>query len=545
MHYFGAVCANLHQFTILHSFWLQKPVLLCQDSGFLTIFSPFLDTFNINIEYSFVNEFQKKFRIFHLFYYLFIEIVPILQLDNNNLKIFEENTMLVNFSVQNFLSFNKETTFSMESGRVSKKTDHLCLFPDCKKSLLKFAAIFGKNGAGKSNFIRAVAVLQNYITKGILPRKADTYWCRLYDENEKLPTVFKVSFITNNKLYSYTLSVVLTEGKIVMEKLENIVGNRHIVLFCKEDENAQYVFHRNLRGKTDDVTVLARNYNMNGKPFLYNINHNTPGFFSNNMQAEVLLIVFRWFADTLEVIFPDQPLQETSLLQYNHSKDNIAKLLNQFATGIVEIKLEPTTKEKVYENLDDKTRQQIEFETQLFGPIIKKNISEIAKNDDFPSIVTRHRRNIFIINYEQDGELHFYSLIFVHKTGDKCIDFHIQNESDGTHRLFQLLEILICNKEKVFVMDEINRSLHPKLTVEFIKKFFESSFFQHIQLITTTHETRIMTHDLVRRDELWLADTNEDASTNLYSLESKQVRIDKVLEENYLEGIWGGVPKFE
>ena len=77
--------------------------------------------------------------------------------------------MLVNFSVQNFLSFNKETTFSMESGRVSKKTDHLCLFPDCKKSRLKFAAIFGKNGAGKSNFIRAVAVLQNYITKGILP----------------------------------------------------------------------------------------------------------------------------------------------------------------------------------------------------------------------------------------------------------------------------------------------------------------------------------------------------------------------------------------
>ncbi|MEE1182646.1 MAG: transporter, partial [Treponema sp.] len=67
----------------------------------------------------------------------------------------------------------------------------------------------------------------------------------------------------------------------------------------------------------------------------------------------------------------------------------------------------------------------------------------------------------------------------------------------------------------------------------------------HIQLITTTHETRIMTHDLVRRDELWLADTNEDASTNLFSLESKQVRIDKVLEENYLEGIWGGVPRFE
>lgn len=46
-------------------------------------------------------------------------------------------------------------------------------------------------------------------------------------------------------------------------------------------------------------------------------------------------------------------------------------------------------------------------------------------------------------------------------------------------------------------------------------------------------------------DEIWLADTNDDKSTKLFSLEDKLVRIDKVLEKNYLDGKLGEVPKFE
>ena len=118
------------------------------------------------------------------------------------------------------------------------------------------------------------------------------------------------------------------------------------------------------------------------------------------------------------------------------------------------------------------------------------------------------------------------------------------SESDGTHRLFQLLEILMTQKEKVYVIDEISRSLHPKLTIEFIKKYFQFARNRRVQLFTTTHETRILSHDLVRRDEIWIADSNEDGSTKLFSLEEKQVRIDKVLDENYMAGEWGGTPEF-
>lgn len=49
----------------------------------------------------------------------------------------------------------------------------------------------------------------------------------------------------------------------------------------------------------------------------------------------------------------------------------------------------------------------------------------------------------------------------------------------------------------------------------------------------------------MRRDEIWIADKNADDSTKLFSLEDEQVRIDKVLDQNYMDNIWGGVPVFK
>ena len=53
-----------------------------------------------------------------------------------------------------------------------------------------------------------------------------------------------------------------------------------------------------------------------------------------------------------------------------------------------------------------------------------------------------------------------------------------------------------------------------------------------------------MPHEILCRDGIKICDFAEDGSTMLYSLEDKQVRIDKVLEENYMNGEWGGVLDF-
>ena len=387
--------------------------------------------------------------------------------------------MLVNFSVTNFLSFNQKTTFKMESGRVTKKTDHL-LADDTGKSLLKFSAMFGKNGAGKTNFIRAMATLRNFVLAGRLPQRAAELWCKINDENESEPTDFEITFIADKKLYEYRISLVLATGVITKEELVHVVGNRHTKLFYKENAESPYVFHHSIKGQNKDIEVLSRTFAMSGAPFLFSINHNAVFFFfATNPQALPLQKAFFWFKDTLEVIFPDQPLQETSLLRYEICKDEFAQLLKDFDTGIEGIRLEPVSREKVFETLDLRTQQKLNLEMALVSPIVQFSqlpvqlglpIDGASQTGNFYATVIRSRKNIFIITLEKDGDFHFYAIKFVHNLGGKKIEFSMESESDGTHRLFQLLEILICKKEKVYIMDEINRSLHPKLTVQFVKK---------------------------------------------------------------------------
>ena len=159
-------------------------------------------------------------------------------------------------------------------------------------------------------------------------------------------------------------------------------------------------------------------------------------FFNANQQAAPLRNAFLWFKNTLEVIFPDQPLEESSLLRYK------------------------VCKEKVFEDLDLRTQQKLNIEMVLFTPFMLENLPHqdeqqkvgSPKNEIYYSTVIRNRRNIFIITSENDKMFHFYAKKFVHNIGGNKIEF---------------------------------------------------------------------------------------------SLEDKQVHIDKVLDQNYMDNVWGGVPVFE
>ena len=450
-----------------------------------------------------------------------------------------EEKMLVSFTVSNFLSFDSPTTFSFESGRATKKIEHIFTDDECKISLLKFSAMFGKNGAGKSNFIKAVQFLRSFVLTGQFGQNAVQSWCRVEDENETLSSVFSIKFVVEHRVYLYSVSVHLATGQLEAEELSYFKGKRKYFVFKKE--GFSYKFSKELEGVNNDLKVLSRSFDVNGRPFLYSINHNTPGFFVVNPQASILQKVYKWFSDTLEIIYPDQPIQETSLVQYELCLSDFSALLKEFDTGIECIRLEEVQKEKVYDALDPLTQQQLNFKLQLYAPIIKNPTLMTEKKY---SAVVRSRQDIFIITMDENG-VKYSVLRFVHKIGSREVEFSMARESDGTHRLFQLLEILVNKKEKVYIMDELSRCLHPKLTVQFVKRYLAAAENRAVQLFTTTHETRIMSHDIVRRDEIWIADSKDDGSTALYSLENKQVRIDKVLDENYMSNVWGGVPVFE
>ncbi len=65
--------------------------------------------------------------------------------------------MLIRLNVKNFLSFSeredgRSEEFSMLAGMVRSKKEHV--YEDGKVKLLKFAAVYGANAAGKSNLVK-------------------------------------------------------------------------------------------------------------------------------------------------------------------------------------------------------------------------------------------------------------------------------------------------------------------------------------------------------------------------------------------------------
>jgi hypothetical protein len=104
--------------------------------------------------------------------------------------------------------------------------------------------------------------------------------------------------------------------------------------------------------------------------------------------------------------------------------------------------------------------------------------------------------------------------------------------------------LLGLSKDKVFVIDEIERSLHALLVGKLFDLILNHEMFSEAksQLIASTHEVNLLDiKKLFRKDEIWFVEKNSVGETGLYSLANAEV--DKLnLKEGYLGGNFGGIP---
>ena len=94
----------------------------------------------------------------------------------------------------------------------------------------------------------------------------------------------------------------------------------------------------------------------------------------------------------------------------------------------------------------------------------------------------------------------------------------------------------------VYFIDEIDRSLHPILVKTFLESFLKSCSGGHRQVIVTTHESNLLDLDLLRRDEIWFVEKDQEGATRLYSLLDFKVRNDLEIRKHYLQGRFGAIP---
>ena len=148
------------------------------------------------------------------------------------------------------------------------------------------------------------------------------------------------------------------------------------------------------------------------------------------------------------------------------------------------------------------------------------------------------------------GELIAKKLVAYHSKGDGTeTKFEIRQESDGSQRVIDLLpaflELSAQVSKKVYVIDEVDRSLHTLLTRRLLEVYLSNcSTETRTQLLMTTHDVLLMDQQLLRRDEMWVAERDSTGASSLLSFsEYKDVRYDKDIRKSYLQGRLGGIPR--
>ena len=155
-----------------------------------------------------------------------------------------------------------------------------------------------------------------------------------------------------------------------------------------------------------------------------------------------------------------------------------------------------------------------------------------------------------VVVTRKDGELVAKKLVTFHPKADGTeVKFEMRQESDGSQRVIDLLPAFLdlsnVASKKVYVIDEVDRSLHTLLTRKLLESYLSRcSAETRTQLLFTTHDALIMDQQLLRRDEMWVTERDLAGASNLFSFsEYKDVRYDKDIRKSYLQGRLGGVPR--
>lgn len=450
--------------------------------------------------------------------------------------------MLIRFRTSNFLSFDQEQELSMIAGNTKKKENHL--IDENNLKLLKFSAIYGANASGKSNLLKAINFSKNIILRGIKANLANLY-CRIKDSNKNKISSFEYEIKINNRFYAYGFDLILSKNSIQAEWLYELDKNKNkeVLIYTRklnEDININNEYFDNDEGILSRLNVYYSDMKSQDTIlFLTVMNKNKETLYKDNLTNNVCILknIFNWFINSLIIIFPQVGLDNTPFFSSEESIEKINEIISKFGTGISECKV-------VEANLQE---LQAAIPPEILRDMINKIESEYVNsqknNTNTQQASIRINRELYIIRKTSINDLKVEKIVLKHRNNDSQYAF--SEESDGTQRLFDLIEILMNkDSEKVYLIDELDRCFHPELTYKFIERFLNLTN-NNSQLVVTTHESRLLNFDLLRRDEIWFANREKNGPTDLYSLEKYNERFDKKIDKAYLEGRYGGVPLFE
>lgn len=428
--------------------------------------------------------------------------------------------MLIEFRFKNYRSFRDEATLSMEA--TGLKAFKNCLIPlSSTVNLLPAIAIYGKNGGGKSNVIRAFWLAVQFIRNAQRTQheraSIPVNPFALNDYSKEEPTEFAFEYISNGIKYWYGFSA--TREKIHSEYLYHAPKGQRALIFERTGQNFSFTEEkakRSLIGQmvADNQLFFSVACTMNDSP---------------------CIAAMRWFRD--QVFFSrdysDIPRQ---LLEYSEDK-NMLKAISDYAKaadlGIQDMQFEFNSKE-----ITDDTALPDTIPDGIRTALIQfmHALSEAPNNAEVRLKMGEMTAKASHLGENRNGEQASYSL-------------DLSEESDGTRKLMSLAPAIesALRTGGILLVDELEREMHPMLVDYILAKFQSKATNQNgAQIVFTTHNTELMNLELLRKDQLYFVDKRDkDGTSELYTISEFSTRTTENIRKGYLVGKYGATPDLE
>jgi len=376
-----------------------------------------------------------------------------------------------------------------------------------------------------------VHILEKMIIRGLICSNIDigVMKFKLDVDNLDAPVSIGIEFLANEKFYYYTIT--FDYGIILNEELYQSKKEKDVLIFSRNYRNDKQTI-KFFEGYANNdknrlfIEVLSDKLLKKDEILLTFLNNNYGNDFPDIINS------YDWFDKTLVVITPDaKPGGLGQLLDKSkelfHFANNLIPTLN---TGVTKLMI-----------------QKKKF-NEFVGQIAFKSSHEIIKKlKDNPESISIFKdlgtgEEVSVVN--EDGDIISKNLIPIHlnKAGVE-VEFSLGMESDGTKRLIEYLPALngIINDESVYLIDEIERSVHPVTIKDILTKISLDKKAKG-QLIFTTHESCLLDQTILRPDEIWFAQKDMNNASKLYPLSDFNIHHTANIENGYLNGRYGGIP---
>ncbi len=400
--------------------------------------------------------------------------------------------MIIEFSLKNYLSFKEKVTFSMLANSSNELENNYVLSGN--KKILKTAAIYGANASGKTNLFKALTMVV------LMLRNSNNT-----DLNDKLPVVpFKFDKNLVNKPSEFEIKFIVNEIRYVYGFIadKNTIYEEYLYYYPNGRETK--IFDRT---NTDNYSFSQKDAKLLNEIAL----KNSPNKFfiatATNWNYEKTRLPYSFLTKTINTFNNLSELKEISFKEYLKNDNKLKK----FTLEILKAS-------------DFNIEDYKVIETEIPDEVLA-SIPEFIKN----SMKTKPKA---------------FTALFKHQ--DSEIELTYEEESMGTQVMFCFIPFIMdaLTNEKVVIVDELDKSLHPYLVEMIIQMFNNPEINKNkAQLIFNTHDTNLLKLNILRRDQIWFTEkNNKNGVSDLYPLSDFSVRKTENIEKGYMLGRYGAVP---